>query len=111
MDKSKGSIQYDPENQYTREEKKGGHGGADTRLCKQICDYLSGAVDEPLLDIYRGVSLSLAGIYGHYSVLEGKTYDIPDIRDKQAREVLRGDYRTPFPDENGNTSLPYGNHN
>jgi len=30
--------------------------------------------------------------------------------DKAAREVLRGDYRTPFPDENGKTTLPYGNH-
>ena len=111
QDKARGSIQYDPENQYTKEEKKGGHGGADSRLCKQICDYLSGAVDEPLLDIYRGVTLSLAGIYGHLSVLEGKTYDIPDIKDKEARECLRGDYRTPFPNDEGKASLPFGRHN
>lgn len=109
-DKSKGSVVYDPENQYTKEEKREGHGGADARLCKQVCDYLSGATKEPLIDVYRGVTLSMAGIYGLYSILDGRTYDIPDIRDKEARECLRGDYRSPFPDENGVTTLPYGNH-
>ncbi len=102
----KGNTEYDPEHQYTEEELKSGHGGADARICKQITDYLSGAVAEPIFDIYRGVALSLAGIYGHYSVLEGKTLDIPDIRDKAAREVLRGDYRSPFVDENGKKTLP-----
>lgn len=97
--------EYAPEWQYTEEEKKAGHGGADARICRQICEYLSGK-SEPYLDIYRGVALSLAGIYGFYSILDGKTYDIPDIRDKKAREVLRGDYRSPFPDENGNVTLP-----
>ena len=101
-----GITEYDPANQYTEEELKSGHGGADARICRQITDYLSGKVDEPIFDIYRGVALSLAGIYGHYSVLEGKAFDIPDIRDKEAREVLRGDYRTPFADENGNKTLP-----
>lgn len=105
-----GYVEYDPENQYTSEEKKAGHGGADARLCKQVCDYLSGAVDEPLIDIYRGVTLSMAGIYGLYSILDGKTYDIPDIRDKKAREVLRGDYRSPFPNDKGETTLPFGKH-
>ena len=76
------------------------------RSCRQITDYLSGKVDEPIFDIYRGVSLSLAAIFAHYSVLEGKTFDIPDIRDKEAREVLRGDYRSPFLDENGKKTLP-----
>ena len=105
-----GTVEYDPENQYTSAEKKEGHGGADARLCKQVCDYLSGEVEEPLIDIYRGVTLSMAGIYGLYSILYGRTYDIPDITDKAAREVLRGDYRSPFPNEEGEVTLPFGNH-
>lgn len=104
----KGIVKYDPENQYTKEEKREGHGGADARICRQICDYLSGKVDEPLIDIYRAVTLSLAGIYGLYSVLDGKTYDVPDIKNIEERECLRGDYRTPFPDDKGNITLPYG---
>ena len=79
------------------------------RICRQICEYLSGQVAEPLFDIYRGVTLSMAGIYGHYSMLDGKTYEIPDIRDKAAREVLRKDDRSPFPDAEGKTTLPFGN--
>lgn len=98
--------EYDPKNQYTEDEKREGHGGADARICRQIMDYLSGRDPEPLFDIYRAVMLSMAGIYGFYSILEGKTYDIPDIRDREAREVLRGDYRSPFPDAEGNRTLP-----
>ena len=104
----KGSMEYDPEHQYTKEEKAEGHGGADARLCYQICDYLSGKTQEPLIDLYRAVTLSLAGIFGHYSILEGKTYAIPDVRNKEERECLRGDYRSPFPDETGKTTLPRG---
>ncbi len=100
------SEEYSPANQYTVEEKKEGHGGADARICRQILDYLSGKDAEPIFDIYRAVMLSLAGIYGFYSILEGKTYDIPDIRDRKAREVLRGDYRSPFPDAEGKVTLP-----
>ena len=100
---------YDPENQYTEEEKQEGHGGADARICRQICDYLSGKVEKPLIDIYNAITLSMAGIYGLYSILEGKTYDIPDIKNKEAREALRGDYRSPFPDKDGNRTLPFGN--
>lgn len=105
----KETLAYDPENQYTEEEKQTGHGGADARVCHQICDYLSGKVSEPLIDIYRAVTLSMAGIYGLYSILDGKTYDIPNIKNKAERESLRGDYRSPFPDENGNCTLPFGN--
>ena len=90
------------------EEKKiGGHGGADARLCQQVCDYLSGKDAEPILDVYRGVTLSLAGIYALYSILDGKSYDIPDPRDKVAREVLRGDYRTPFPKGDKEPTMPF----
>lgn len=108
MNDKVGCSMYDPDEQYTEEEKEiGGHGGADARLCKQVCDYLSGKVEEPIFDIYRGVTLSLAGIYGLYSILDGKSYDIPDPRDKAAREVLRGDYRTPFFKDGKEPTLPF----
>jgi len=101
-------VIYDPEDQYSEEEKLEGHGGADARLCRQICGYLSGELDEPIFDVYRAVTLSMAGIYGLYSILDGRAFDIPDIRDREARECLRGDRRSPFPDRNGKTTLPFG---
>ena len=100
------AVSYDPAEQYTEEEKLSGHGGADARICRQICDYLSGVTAEPIFDLYRAVTLSLAGIYAFYSILEGKTFSIPDVKDKAAREVLRGDYRSTFPDENDARTLP-----
>lgn len=103
-----GITEYDHKNQYTSQEKELGHGGADARRCYHIYDYLSGKVEEPMLDLYRAVTLSMAGIYGPYSILDRKTYDIPDIRDKEAREVLRGDYRSPFLNANGNLTLSFG---
>ena len=50
----------------------------------------------------------MAGIYGLHSILDGKTYDIPDIRNKEEREILRGDYRSPFPGKDGRPTLPFG---
>ena len=38
--------------------------------------------------------------------LNGKTYYIPDFRDPEARAKIRDDVLTPFPDENGNVTLP-----
>ena len=102
--------EYDPEAQYTEEEKKSGHGGADMRICRKACTYLSGGDPGVYLDIYAAAALSLAAVYGLYSILDGKSYDIPDIRDKAAREVLRGDYRNPFPDPERPIDIPCSAH-
>ena len=50
----------------------------------------------------RAAVLSAAGILAWYSALEdGKPFDIPDFRDRAEREKYADDFRTPFPDENG----------
>ena len=82
-------------------EKNAGHGGSDFLLSKRFLDYLRGEY-EPFFDVYRSVALSAAGILAWYSALEdGKPYDIPDFTDKEAREQYADDFRTPFPDANG----------
>ena len=98
-------TEYDPADNRTEFEKSSGHGGADGVLWGKMAAYLRGDAEEPFFGMYNAAMLSLAGVFGHYSALDGKTYEIPDIRDKAAREILRGDYRTPFPDENGNVTL------
>lgn len=97
---------YDPMVELTEEEKATGHGGADGRTCRRICQYLAGE-REPDFDIYKSVILSLAGIYAHLGNLDGKTYRIPDVRDKTDREILRGDDRSPIPNEAGKLTLAY----
>lgn len=82
------------------------HKGKDYRMMEQIYYFLIGKY-EPFFDVYRSVILSAAGILAFYSALdEGRAYVIPDFRDKKAREVCRGDYRTPFPDKDGKVSMP-----
>ncbi|MBQ4606194.1 MAG: Gfo/Idh/MocA family oxidoreductase [Clostridia bacterium] len=95
-------------------EKNAGHGGSDFLLSKNFLEYLRGEY-EPFFDVYRSVALSAAGILAWYSALEdGKPFDIPDFRDRAERAKYADDFRTPFPDENGEgitlacSSKPYG---
>ena len=37
---------------------------------------------------------------------DGKTYYIPDFKNPEERNKVRDDVLTPFPDENGNVTLP-----
>ena len=100
------TVLYDPAAELTEEEKSTGHGGADGRICRRICQYLTGE-REPDFDIYKSVILSLAGIYAHLGNLDGKTYRIPEVRDKADREILRGDDRSPIPRDGGKLTLAY----
>ncbi len=85
---------------------KSGHGGGDFWTVYNFVNYIANDV-EPFFNVYRGVCMSAVAILGWRSCLEdGKTYDIPDFRDKAARDAWRHDDLTPFPDENGHVTLP-----
>ena len=84
-----------------------GHGGIDFVLLLEFIKYVRGEM-EIFFDVYRAASLTAAAILTWYSILEGsKEYDIPDFRDKEAREVFRGDYRTPVAKEAKDRTLPW----
>lgn len=83
-----------------------GHGGGDYFVARHFVNYLKGE-EEAFFDVYRSVAMSAVGILGWRSCLEnGKPYAIPDFRDPARRAAVRDDALTPFPDENGNTTLP-----
>ncbi len=84
-----------------------GHGGGDFWTVYNFIRYIRDDV-VPFFDVYRACCMSAVAIYGWRSCLEnGKPYDIPNFRDKAARDAIRDDALTPFPDENGNNiSLP-----
>ena len=83
-----------------------GHGGGDFYTCYHFMRYLVRG-EAPFFDVYRSCAMSAVAIYGWRSCLEGgKPYRIPDFRDPADREAVRGDDLTPFPDENGKTTLP-----
>ena len=83
-----------------------GHGGGDYFVATHFVNYLKGEEDA-FFDVYRSATMSAVGILGWRSCLEnGKPYRIPDFRDPAQREPLREDALSPFPDENGNVTLP-----
>lgn len=85
---------------------KAGHGGGDFWTVYNFVEYVLNDV-EPFFDVYRGCCMSAVAILGWRSCLEnGKVYAIPDFKDKARRDAWRHDDLTPFPDENGNVTLP-----
>ena len=85
---------------------KAGHGGGDFWTVYNFVEYVLN--DTPVFfDVYRGCCMSAVAILGWRSCLEnGKVYPIPDFKDKTQRDAWRHDDLTPFPDENGNVTLP-----
>lgn len=60
------------------------------------------------MDVYRSVALSATGILAWYSCLtDSREYRIPDFRNKEDRDKVRGDYRTPFGETEEEITLPY----
>ncbi len=85
---------------------RAGHGGGDFWTVYNFINYIANGV-EPFFNVYRGCCMSAVAILGWRSCLEnGKTYAIPDFRDKAARDAWRTDDLTPFPDADGHTTLP-----
>ncbi len=86
---------------------KSAHTGfCDFFLTLYFIKYLRGEV-EPFYNVYRACALSAAAILSWRSILNnGKEYLIPDFSDKRKRRKYENDFSSPFPDENGNYSLP-----
>ena len=64
-------------------------------------------MDQPYLDIYRGIEMSIAGILAWRSVLEdSKTYDVPDFRKEDDRNKFDNDHYSPSPDTPEEFKLP-----
>ncbi len=84
----------------------GGHGGCDAVLFIDIIKYLNGEAT-PFFDVYRSVALSAVGILGWYSILDNsKELLIPDFKNPEDREKVRGDYRKPFGKTMKDLTLP-----
>ena len=89
---------YEPEHDSAIDKEiaeKSGHAGGDYYTFKEFFRCLR-EKDKPEMDVYFAATVSAVGILGHRSVLEGKSFDIPDMRDEEQRKLYENDTLTPF---------------
>lgn len=84
-----------------------GHWGGDQSMLRELVnDVIEGRT--PYMDVYRSAALTSVGILGWRSILQDSVQlEIPDFRKKEERDRVREDDLSPFPNENGETTLPH----
>jgi predicted dehydrogenase len=88
------------------------HGGGDYWIVKHFADCVRKGKADPTLDVYSAVDMAAVGIFAWRSALNGsKEMKIPNFRLERVRKKWENDDLSPFPDENGNTTLPHCIHN
>lgn len=74
------------------EARRHGHGGGDFFTSYYFCRAIETGVIEPKLDVYSGIDMTLVGIQGYRSALNGNnTCEIPDFRIQANRDKYRHD--------------------
>ncbi|MBE6541609.1 MAG: Gfo/Idh/MocA family oxidoreductase [Ruminococcaceae bacterium] len=87
-----------------------GHGGGDYWVAYYFAKYVNEDL-EPFFNVYRSVSMSATAILALRSSFNGGVeYKIPDFRNEEERKLWENDHDSPFPDENGNVTMPCCSH-
>jgi hypothetical protein len=74
-----------------------GHGGGDYFTSYYFAEAIR-KNEQPYLNVYRGVSMSIVGISAYRSALQdGNTVNVPDFRKREEREKYAGDDWNPDP--------------
>ncbi len=82
------------------------YGCCDLWLTLFFLKFVRGEV-KPFFDVYKACALSAAAILSWRSVLnDGKSYEIPDFSDENARKIYENDYASPFPKADGTKEVP-----
>lgn len=69
-----------------------GHGGSDYFSMKNFIDKLCGIKGADIIDVYEALDMFLPGHFAYRSILaDGKSMDIPNLRNKEEREIWRND--------------------
>ncbi len=105
----KGNYQYDHREYQAKPHlfpfRPAGIDGSAENSDKMVLGYFVGAIlgdgecRKRSIDIYRALDMSIPGLLGFRSILDGgKPYEIPDMRDPTAREAWRHDHWSTNPD-------------
>lgn len=76
-----------------------GHGGGDFWTVHAFVEAIR-SKEQPYFDVYRAVSMSAVAILAWKSALEdGKPFQVPDFRSKEARRAVAEDDWSPWPED------------
>lgn len=91
---------YTPEfPEHAEAAKKAGHGGGDFFTNYHFAEAIR-KNEQPYLDVYRGIDMSLLAMQGWRSCLDnGSPYEIPDFRQESIRVKYENDDWSPFPED------------
>lgn len=78
---------------------RAGHGGGDFWTTFYFAEAIRSG-EQPYLDVYRGLAMSVVGILAWKSALDnGAPYDVPDFSDESVRQTIEDDDWSPFPED------------
>ena len=83
---------YEPADALTEQAKPFGHGGSDFYCMYNFVEHLLGNPQAEIIDVYEALDMALPGLMAYRSILAGGApVEVPDLRDKAAREKYRRD--------------------
>ncbi|MBM3190913.1 MAG: Gfo/Idh/MocA family oxidoreductase [Chloroflexi bacterium] len=89
-------VYYPQFPEWAREALSAGHGGGDFFTNHYFAEAIR-AGEQPYLDVYRGVAMSVIGILAWKSVLDnGNSYAVPDFRRESSRRTCENDNWRPM---------------
>ena len=98
---------YRPQREFDDLAKDYGHGGSDFYAMWHCIEALRGNPDADVIDVYEALDMFLPGLFAYFSILDGnKPQRIPDLRQKEVRDLYRNDTRCTDPKAAGDMLLP-----
>ena len=98
---------YYPKDGLTKIAGNSGHGGSDNCAIYEAIEYVLGKADADVIDVYEAMDMFLPGLFAFFSILDGgREQEIPDLREKAARDRYREDRRCTDPKVAGDQLLP-----
>ncbi|MBR4048988.1 MAG: GNAT family N-acetyltransferase [Clostridia bacterium] len=84
-----------------------GHGGSDFYTMYNFVEYLKGDKSADIIDVYEALDMFLPGMFAYRSVLAGGIpMDIPNLRNKEERDLWRNDTQCTDPAVAGDMLIP-----
>ncbi len=99
--------EYTPTREYDESAGSFGHGDSDFYCMWHFAEKVLGNPNADIIDVYEAMDMFLPGLFAYRSILnDGKSMDIPNLRNKEEREKWRNDTACTVPKVAGDMLLP-----